>query len=435
MGARVGWMFGLVICLCLTGSRAGAQEPARSSSGALTWEERRTSPPGAFQKFRDSLEKALTDRGADPDRNTYHFVVLFNTVRTQGPAAQWMRDVYYGLLRYYLVGSPGGADKISFVPFQLHVRDEDVVWNRPFSLRDAQELYSHVPDTAKQEPGTVGGNDIEAALEKAVENAQDPDSAIYIVLTDSEVSQAPKSPRGYRLRGEDPGFAAMLQAKGVTQALRQRRDWQAEDATGQKHDVSVFYRVYAPDRLKPLAALQNTTRAQLLSENPLPPPVENPPPVVTPGGNPPGSSAVPPTPEETGGGGWIVWAILGTVLTAALIGVYLARLMRVHSLTVGIQSLKSVQVSYGKPVYLGGSEGKNMVQLDGLPSGTSPVEKVARLDVNWLGTVLLHSEGWKVKGSPVAIRGRHQIPITRGGKQPGILAPGQTLTLMVERNR
>src|SRR5258707_7169009 len=71
-----------------------------------------------FPAFKSELEKVLQDRNTDRQKNTYHFVVLMNTVATSGPEGRKMRNIYYGLLHHYLV--PG--DKISLLPFQFKPR-------------------------------------------------------------------------------------------------------------------------------------------------------------------------------------------------------------------------------------------------------------------------------------------------------------------------
>jgi len=326
----------------------------------------------AYTQFKPKLEDALQQRGADPQRQAFHFVILFNSVRTQGPANQLTRDIYHGLLYHYLLHSDGVADEVSFVPFQLQVRPE-AAWNQTYSREVADQLYNRLP-TRPQEPAKW--HDIEGALREALDKADHPDSCVYIVLSDTETSDTPNR------TVNDPAYKKLMHDRNIMNiAPSQNRitDFYM-DPGGQTVTGTAFYRIYVPDRLKPLGTFPETRNAILSGK--------------------PGDRSPPPCTgkpcESCNGPGCIqknripVWPFIVALVVAlgGCGGAYLAWLLKPRSVRVVYNGITvNGHVRYGHPGYIGG-EGA-AVELAGMNKGT----QVASLEVTPVGKVLLRGKG------------------------------------------
>lgn len=206
-----------------------------------------------FSEFRQILDQSLIDHGMKPEQESFNFVVLVNTVRTQGPRAQWMRNIYHGLLKEYLAEEGSNSDLVSFVPFQIDVRKDYAAWNRRFSNIEAEELYKLSPNTPETISGFIGGHDAEKALLMAIEKAKPINSSVFIMISDAEVSHTPDQPKDYQLTVSSPIFSQTLKNAGIEEVKRGRIDGESPDTQSRMAPVTIFYRIYLPDGLTPLA--------------------------------------------------------------------------------------------------------------------------------------------------------------------------------------
>lgn len=251
-------------------SRVWAQAPPVADEGKPGISE-------IFGVFKPRLEEFLTtNRHRNPDQETYHFAVLLNTANTDGVAAQEMRRIYHDLLYHYLLESKEGSDKVSFVPFQLQIRSEEARWNRPFLRDSAQQLYG-VPDSPMNSPDMKGGNDVEAALIQTANQIQrtspaDFDSTLFIVLSDSEVSQQPLKLDGsradYVLAKDQKDFTAQFDKTGLDpNAQRGLATLKRQRPDATPVDVPVYWRLYTSKNFRSLATLPTIHRKNQKSES------------------------------------------------------------------------------------------------------------------------------------------------------------------------
>lgn len=410
--------------LCFAVGRVGAQgAPPADTPGqppaegqAREWTPEKSAPPEIFSAFREKLDAALTKRLRDPARESFHFVVLFNSADTQGLSAQRMRDIYYGLLRHYLIGTPDASDKISFVPFQLKVRDE-AVWNQTYSTDNGESLYRRIPDAPIKTPGLEGGNDVEGALLTAAEEIgrQDTtDTCVFITLSNTEVSQSPSTPSGgrasYPLTNSDPEYRTRLENARLTLADRGQINWVVTRPDGVRVQTPVYWRIYLPTDLKRLGDLKGSTRDQILSGSPnanggdskIKP---NLPQKKAELHSRPANAAKPPQAKPD----YTLPAVIAIVILLVLGAAgYMAWLTRPREVMVGVTVPGAVRpefgsplvVKYGAPLQLSGSEGEGAAAVTGLPEKLV----VARLEVSPSGAVLLQNDGnWQVENAPVTV--------------------------------
>lgn len=431
----------LACLLFLLPGFARAQDPATPSTAPVTdanaqaWKQQKAAP-AVFQSLRAALNEVLSGPGLDLQHHAYHFVVLLNTAKTEGAGPQMMRDICYGLLRSELANGAGAGDAISLVPFQLQLREPDCRWNETFSPERAPELYGAIPLSPAIEPGEKGGNDIEGALLQAVTRVKDPQSTVYITLSDNEVSQPPVRPADYHLADADPKtLAARLKAAHLVEAKADRIVLAQQEGGW---PTNIYYRIYKSDALRPLGEWTSTTRDQLLAANATPAP--NPPSAVkTPVTAPPTKAPAPaarPTPvvakpEPSADYTGLIVGLVVVVLIAAAVG-YVVLSKRPHSISVGVNSLRTAQLVPGRPVYLGSGESNGMIPIDGLPDDIAPGEKVAQVDVSPFGAVTVRSAAWKVENSPVTVTDTRRIRVSRNNSD-GLLG-GDSITLTIKKD-
>jgi hypothetical protein len=415
--------------------------PPASAADANTqaWQQQKSAPPPAFQTLRSALNEVLAGPNLDPQRHAYHFVVLMNTAKTEGAGPQMMRDICYGLLRYELAAGPGSGDEFTLVPFQLHVREADSRWNETFSPQRAPELYSSIPLSPAIEAGTKGGNDIEGALLQAASQVKDPQSALYITLSDNEVSQPPVQPATYSLTDADPqSLAARLKAAHLVEAKSGRVEFSQQEATPGAGAVYIYYRIYTPDNLRPLGEWTTTTRDQLLAGTPPPAPAPHSTapqhpvaPVHSEADQRPAPKVPVANPEPAPDYTWLIVGLVVVALLGAGIG-YSVLAKRPHSISVGVNSMRTAQIVPGRPLFLGAGEGNGMIPIDGLPDDVAPGEKVAQVDVSPFGAVTVRSAAWKVENSPVTVTDTRRVRVSRNNS--GGLLGGDSITLTVKKD-
>ena len=350
------------------------------------WEERQNTPPLSFQQFKKGLEKALNNLKLDPEHQTFHFVILFDTVHPNGIRDAMMRDVVYGLLRYYLVEGSNTADMVSLVPYQMEVRLNRCVWNQPFSLNEAEKLYRSLPTDSA--PGYVGGgHNIEGALITAAAHVVEPHSCIFITLSSSEVSQLQK---GQTL----PDQSDALKQTGLIEQYADRAVSFSQDNLHEQPRY-LYYRIYTQGAIQPLGTLSGRTRSEILSAS-LP-------------AQPRSASSSPAAaaPASTAPDSHSHFPFLSLLLVlAALIlagGIFfflsLSRPRTVELKSGGVS--KPIELRYGTYVYLGNREDndKKLLLIPGLEEAimkdnTSKNEKMAMLEVTRTGQVQLTKKNW-----------------------------------------
>ncbi len=329
----------------------------------------------SFDTLRNDLGKAIAKSGSDAEKGTFHFVVLMNTVRTNGPRARAVRDLYNGLLSQYMIQNDKYADKVSFSPFELDLWGGSV-WNETFRKSRIRELYALAPKSPQIRNGSLGGHDDERALLSALSRVELPKSTVIIILSDSEVSEPPVRPGEYGLAAKDPEFTKTLETTGFELATRGRIEGRNVDGAGQPVPFAVFYSIYAPSSLQPLAELESTSRSELLAKISQTTQQQS--------DNRPeadGSAEIHPV-------NWT--AIVLIVLVLLLVGVavwYWSFINKTQFVQIG--GLQG-SVRYGKPTYIGGDPDDQ--QCIALPE-LSGRQKVAVLEVQAKGNVIIRNHG------------------------------------------
>lgn len=208
-------------------------------------------PP--FADFQTNMEQALKVHGIDPQHQALHYVVLLNTVSTQGPVPQGMRNILEGLLHHYLVAPASGTgDMVSFSAFEMHLRPDGQVWNQPFSADAADALLKSVPDRP-QGRSENGGHDVEASVLEAIHHLNTPHSAVIIVLSDTEISHTPLMQPSYLLEDAKPDYTKRLAAAGFAEAVQAPLHGNFT-GTGSVGEGTVWYRIYLPIAPQALAS-------------------------------------------------------------------------------------------------------------------------------------------------------------------------------------
>lgn len=418
----------VAVCLCAARVGSRAQDSPPSPRELREWFTQKSIPPSAFLEFKPAFEQVLKEKGhCDLEHETFHFVVLFNTAASvNGVPKQRMSDIYYGLLRHYLVADGTVADKVSFVPFQLLPRQE-AVYNRAFEQATAREMYNAVPEITQPDGELKGGNDVERALLAARRAVDTPDNAIYLVLSNNEMSQAPQHRDGSdasdALMISSPNFETQLAAAGLVRAGKDRITRIYTKPDGTRTEIPIYWRVFLPASFKKLDTLSGKSRSEIVAvstapatDEPLTDPNKVKPPINSGTMNKPANGK---KPDEMNLGA-IAAIILVVVLVGGIIG-YRQYLMQPRSVSIGLKQpddlsptmiSQPVRVVYGKPQMLG-KEAPADVCLPGLPADTGTI---AQIKVTPSGSVEISSEGWKLEDSPVTV--------AQGQKQQIRMAPG-----------
>ncbi len=304
-----------------------------------------------FPEFRAQLHTALlAQRGIDLDKNAFHFVILYTTMRTGEPANQLMRNVIHGLLESYLIGNGRQYDEISLAPYELHVRTDLAKWNQPFS-HDKIGWWQKQIITYPENRAEKGGHDDEQALVDAVAVNRHPGQTIYIILSDAEASAPPSDNVNYPLftiQLKPSDWPSKLNELALDKIHSDSFTLDMPDSTrgNQVFPATMFYQVFAPKNLTPLFT-------PILREDPTPP-------------NP-------------------LWFLL--ILLPFLI--YGAWLMLPRRVQVG-GAFGTVQI-WQKTLIKGGEEaGPNAIPFPDAPTGT----RVSTLVMNGLGEIRLRGEGF-----------------------------------------
>lgn len=336
-----------------------------------------------YEEFRSALQSALTERGADPDRQTFHFVVLMDTTRTDGPAAQWVRNICYGLLTRYLVAGEETSDIVSFVPFQLDVRQDYSVWNQRFAPSNVPDIENKVPTRPANKPGVVGGHDIEAALLVALDTVRPTQSAVFVVISDSEVSEPPSSPSEYLLTHTKQSFEDDLRRRDIVLVRKSPLTGTAHNAEGQEIGVNVYYRIYLPDNFAPLGTLAAKTRSEIVADQNLPLPTQNGRDPTTPNSRKTTTSKTDEPTEVP----WWVWLIAVLLVIVVLLAFYAQWLFKPRHVQIGHSSGTA---RFGRDTKVGGQGlDKNAIELADVADGKC----LATLQVTMFGQVIMRGYG------------------------------------------
>ena len=449
------------LCLTVASFAAHAQSPQPP-----------VPPSEEFETFRKDLEATIP---GDLQRSRYHFVVLFNLARTDGPAVVSMVKIYDDLIKKYLVEEEGHGDLISFSPFQNELWPESYAtgklryWNNEFSEGKIPDLINLRPTSSDPNRPRQKGHDIEKAVCAAVRRIANPESAIFIVLSDSPSTDPNEGPS----MTQEPNWDAILRQHLIGEARPNGAGTEANrKGTAGKADNPAYYSIYYSKNLSPLSRLVKS-RTDLGKERGAPPP---PPPAshhtVSVTGKVLRSDSTPtPAPATIKFGSQVITAaadgafkadnvpsdlteaavaadqeltqnitfdlknantkdlgtillkekddsgpigiILGVIVLAlavggAVYGVWLKKPRSVQVTTQGATATSSVVC--GKRSYIGG-EGCQFV-LPGLAKG----QRLAMLDVNLTGNVVMRGEGlFKVgtgKGEVTVLTTPKNVPVT-----------------------
>lgn len=416
-----------------SGGPVTSVQPARSFEGTAT------KPPEYFLEFERRLNAVLTAHGVDPESHTFHFVILFNCTDPQSGGYDRMRDIVFGLLRDYLVEADGVSDHVSFVPYQLKVREDKVVWDQSFSRTAAENLYKQIPDTPVDPPGFRGGRDMGTAILEARDTAKENgelNQTVYLVLTDGKYYGSPIEPANYRLVDRDPE----LKKDGIVKEADQQHTWTITNRDGSTGQVSAFYRIYCPETLKPLGDLPAPGRSERVTQ-----PWQTASTNASSGGttrqvhSTESKANTKPPYTKSAETDYTPLIVVGVVVVCLLgLGGYLFWITRPRTVQIGVNSLRSASVVFRKPLYLGTSEDEqnNMLKLDSLPDDVPAKEKLARLEVTPLGSLVVNSQRWTVTGAPVNVptgeRKKFQLSRTSSA---GLLGSADSVEVTIIKNR
>lgn len=367
-------------------------------------------PP--FPDFQSHMEQALKTHGLDPQNQAFHYVVLLNTVSTQGPVPQGMRNIWEGMLGHYLTAPASGpGDMISFSAFEMHLRPEGQVWNQPFSTGAADALLKTVPGRP-QERSENGGHDVEASLLEAIGHLNSRASAVIIVLSDTEISHTPLTQLNYPLEDRKPDYTKRLAAAGFAEAARGSLHGNFT-GSGASSEGTVWYRLYLPVAPQALASLPN--------------------------GRFPASPAVNPHDQETEttssntettnnpASGTDLWPYVAVGVVLAALGIYCYWLFQPRTVQIGSAT---GPIRFQQDVFIGnvpaggGSLGRNAIQVPEVPPG----QKIGVLRLTPLGVVVLRGTGsYKIDTGQVTLTAKPKTVVVRVGNSKVVDLKVQTL--------
>jgi len=361
-------------------------------------------PP--FADFQTSMEQTLKVHGLDPQHQALHYVVLLNTVSTQGPVPQGMRNILEGLMRHYLAAPTSGpGDMASFSAFEMHLRPEGQVWNQSFSTGVADTLLKSVPDRPQNRIEN-GGHDVEASVLEAINHLNSRTSAVIIVLSDTEISHTPLTQPNYALEDNKADFTKRLASAGFAEAAREPLHG---NFTGNSPDGegTLWYRIYLPTTPKALASMpEGRVVAPLIPSRP---PVTTTKPdrnlVIT----DPGQTASAQS-SEIG-----VWPYIAFGFVAICLGIYLHWIFQPRTVQVG-SSTGTVRfqqdVFVGNTPSAGANLGRNAIQVPEMPVG----QKLGVLRLTPLGEVILRGVGrYKIDQGQVVLTATPKRVVVREG--------------------
>jgi hypothetical protein len=405
---------------------SGPQPPAPDSVVARSLDQDASEKPAYFVEVRDALKSKMTERGLDPGKQAFHFVVLYNATAPLTAGYGREKEVIAGMLRHFFAQE----DHVSLVPYQLWVRENMAAWNKPLSQDTAEQMYKQIPDKSERRDGYNGGHDLDAALITALQKTREAgllDNTVFLALADGQFSDTPLEPKNYALANAD----AELSKANIVKAVEQARYWKygGTDDTAQ---YSVTYRIYLPQSLKPLDIIKKPQGSSTLrpSDTADTPRDES---VAAIWGNPKiGEHKDKPAEDKptdyTG-----LLTVLGGMALLVVVVWYRAWLFKPRTLNVGINSLRPATVTFNKPLYLGAADNpkSNMVQIDSLPSSVASNEKIARLELTPLGAIRLRGERWKADRDPVVIQlNMPKVRLSRG-QNTGMLGGSDQISVQI----
>ena len=369
-------------------------------------------PP--FPDFQTSMEQALKSHGLNPQHQAFHFVILLNTVSTQGPVPQGMRNILEGLLRNYLMAPASGTgDMISFTAFEMHLRPEGQVWNQPFSTSTADALLKSVPDRP-QDRLENGGHDVEGSVLEAINHVNSHASDIIIVLSDTEISHTPLTEPNYSLEDRKPNYTKRLAAAGFEEVARAPLHGNFT-GNGSADEGTVWYRIYLPTAPQALASLPAGRAPATQAAN-----------------RPAGQGSVPTSPiagtanqvpelpahdqvapDQTSGNALWPYISIGMVFIA--LGSYLYWLFQPRTVQIGSAT---GYVRFQHDVFVGNapngstSLGRNAIQVPEAPAG----QKIGVLRLSPMGTVTMRGTGrYKIEQGQVVLTATPKKVVVRDG--------------------
>ena len=393
------WM---VAGVCLPGTRVQAQDgpkaPAAQDTANLP-----ISQDNTFAKLMTQLQPKLTERDVDPQNHAFHFVVLMNTQAIEGPVATWMETIYHGLLQHYL--TPG--DRVSFVPFQNHVRagygatnNTKNNWNQVYDPNNAAVLMGLMPTARDTSDTEKAGHNPEGALQTALEQAQSGTYPIYILLSNDRFAQTPDG-ENVTPTANTPEFQQALDAAHQEIALENTYPETSADIGKTAKGEKLYYRVYLPkkgtlaapaltpsrdEQIKQQVEKFHWTDMPSLPTQALPPPII--PVVHDKNSTPPPKPHEPPIdpdplPE------WVPYVVIALLAAGLGAGLLLPRLsakydVQVDHLSKSVSMRRSLQI--GGPVAAkpaGTTKGDAVAELSQFPANA----KVARVQAGFNGQV------------------------------------------------
>jgi len=158
--------------------------------------------PADYPTFSHWLTDSLQSRGLDPAHRAHHFVALLDTSVTDEAAPAQARTLLTYFFRQYLASCPTASDKVSLVLYQLDVCDAryNLLKSNPSTDAMLQNLLEEVKNGPFPQPEN-GGHDNERSLLTARDHVEQPENAIYLLLSRSDKSYPPVNSPTYRLAG------------------------------------------------------------------------------------------------------------------------------------------------------------------------------------------------------------------------------------------
>lgn len=394
-----------------------------------SWEGQQTRPD-IYTRFVPDLIDALHSVGRDAEKETFHFVILYNVARPNSGSEIRERDLFYGCLRFLLTADGAQSDLVSFVPYQLAIREANVRWRTPFSRKVAEDLYKQIPEVPEAQFGFRGGHNMQAALVAAINDARKNDllqHTVFIALSEATFDEEPLSPPGYVMKDATD----VLSRNDVVLAKANQQTQQTKSKNDTLIEYKNVWRIYLPRTLTPIGTLEHT-RAKSVADlwsDPSPQPQQSAQPAD------PAPVSTPQTPAPRVDWPTIIAGAAGAIVLLAIVG-YLIFLFQPRSVTLTVDGMEiSGTAKFNKPLYLSDASDASgsVLGLGAVPGSVIPGSKLARIEVNLLGEVAIHSQMWVLDRSPVSI-GRRGVNVILKERTGGGMLSGDTINLRVRTN-
>ncbi len=244
---------GRVFSLLLVFGVLAAPSPGRAQQPDVQDYSRITQVPRA--EIDAWLKQEVRQSGGDWSRNRYHLFVGFSTGHFgQDPVhAIAMRRVAFSIVN----NSLAVGDRVTPIAWEMETWDTGSAVTLTEDPATRAEFANRVPYTPRS--GSNGGHDIERALYETITKAvpaEEAGSAIVLLLTNSNASQAPTGEKARLFGANNPQLEEAIR-KGKYRLPMVRKEFRLEAGS---HAVTVAITALFPEILVPLPGSPDTLR-------------------------------------------------------------------------------------------------------------------------------------------------------------------------------